>query len=87
MLTHCEFFATHDDIIYPIKLLTICITFIDRPVLKTEAKLYPGLAMFGETIEGLPCAHERLQTECWIPTGDLEAMTARDGKRDNTIME
>jgi hypothetical protein len=77
MGTRCEFFATHDDeIIYPIKLLTICITFIDLSVLKMEAELYPGLVMFGETIEEFPCAHETLQTECWIPTGDLEGMTA-----------
>jgi hypothetical protein len=72
-----EFFATHDDdIIYPIKVLTTYITFIDRSFIKAETELYPGLAMFGETIEELPCAHEALQTECGIPTGDLEAMTA-----------
>jgi hypothetical protein len=32
--------------------------------------------MFGETIEELSWAHEALQTECGIPTGDPETMTA-----------
>jgi hypothetical protein len=76
--TAAEFSATHDNIIYPIKVLATSIPFIDQSVLKTEAELYPRLAIFGETMQELPCAHEAPQTECGIPTADLEAMTAAE---------
>ena len=72
-----EFFQGHvDDLIYPVKVLTRFIHFVDSSVARAQKEFYPALATFGETVEELPVAHEILDTECGVPTGDLEEMTA-----------
>jgi WASH complex subunit 7 len=62
------------EIIYPIKMLTGFITFIDNSVKRAETEFYPQIALFGETVEVLPLAHESLATDSGIPKGDLEAL-------------
>lgn len=72
-----EFFDTHDDdLVYPIKILTTFITYINNCVDRGENEFYRKLALFGETIDDLPSANEVLDTECGIPTGDLEVITS-----------
>jgi hypothetical protein len=72
-----EFFQDFDsDFLYPIKMLTGFITFIDDSIKRAETEFYPQIALFGETVEVLPLAHETLQNDCGVPKGDLEAMTS-----------
>ncbi|OHS96547.1 WASH complex subunit 7-like [Tritrichomonas foetus] len=73
-----EFFETHDDeLIYSVKLLTQYITYIQTCETKVKEDYYKPLAVFGELIDEIPLPHEALDTECGIPTGDLEEMTAK----------
>ena len=73
-----EFFENHDDeIVYPIKLMTQFIVYINEQEKHVEKKFYPKLVTFGETVEVIKPPHETLNTECDIPMGDLEEMIAK----------
>lgn len=73
-----EFFDTHDDeLIYSVKLLTQYIAYIQTSEKKVKEEYYKPLAVFGELVEEIPCPHDALETDCGIPTGDLEEMTAK----------
>ena len=70
-----ELFEGHDDdLVYPIKLLTQFITYIDDCAVKAETEFYAPISMFGETVEELPCPSPDLMTDTGIPRGDLEKM-------------
>lgn len=73
-----EFFETHDDeLIYSVKLLTHYISYIRTTEKKVVDEYYKPLAVFGTIVEEIECPHEALETDCGIPTGDLEEMTAK----------
>ena len=72
-----EFFEGNDDeVLYPIKVMTQFITYINDSYARSEKEFFQKIALFGETIEDIESPSEVLDNDCGIPTGDLEVMTA-----------
>ncbi|KAH0787186.1 WASH complex subunit 7 [Histomonas meleagridis] len=74
-----QFFEEHDDdIIYPIKLLTQFIDYINKAEKKAKEEYYSEISVFGETAEPIVPPHDSLMNnDCDIPAGQLEELTSK----------